>query len=446
MTIKTKTAKQCLRAYRAFRLWWIITPIVVFGVCTWLLYPVGAGYFLFVVLSTILLSIGANLFSYQKWILSALTKDLDSSLYYEIVKTGKFYNHLAFGHLEAEFHAGNYNNAAAICYQKLADPKIAKKFSFVYLSFLANMYFRTGDDVRLGEVCERVDALMAEQKKISKSIKNWIVVIPFFQAYLRRDLATCEAFWNNNPSKLELGQVTRNYNVARVALAVGETEKAKALFEEVLQKAPKLYLSTHAAHALEAIEASCSYDEGIEPITPTENFVLPVAPQKSKVVTVLLWVIIMCLFLGSVYLKWQEKQWDREYEEYIEEIRLIVEEDYDNVAVVQTFDPLYDDIIVDNMFVCEVDSGMILGAVYVYEDEYNLCYDIFVTIDKEELQSEEKLCLVSEFESATCYINIVMGFYSKVEDVPEDAWEIYYATPHGRPVYIALISMEEIPH
>lgn len=444
--MKIKTAKQCLQAYRTFRLGYVIALVILFGGCTLLLYPVGAGYFLLVILSTILLSVGANLFSYQKWILAALTKDLDSSLYYEIVKTGKFYNNLAFEHLQAEFHAGNYNNAAAICYQKLADPKIAKKFSFVYLSFLAHMYFRTGDDVRLGEVCERIDALIAEQKKISKNIKNWIAAIPFFQAYLRRDWATCEAFWNNNPSKLELEQVTRSYSIARVALSVGENEKAKALFEEVVQKAPKLHLSTHAAHALEAIEADRPYGEGIEPISPTENFMLPVAPKNTKVITVLLWVMIMCIFLYAVYSKWEEKQWEREYEEYVEEIRLLVEENYDNVTVAQTFDPMYEDMIVDNMFVCEVDSGMILGAVYVCGDEYTLCYDTFVTIDRETLQSEEKLCMVTEFESATCYINIVMGFYSKVEDVPEDAWGIYYATPHGRPLYIALISMEEIPH
>ena len=170
-------------------------------------------------------------------------------------------------------------------------------------------------------------------------------------------------------------------------------------------------------------------------------------PTKSqKAVKVLLWIVFFLGFGYALMVGVIDRQWEREYEEYVEEIRLLVEENYDNVTVAQTFDPMYEDMIVDNMFVCEVDSGMILGAVYVCGDEYTLCYDTFVTIERETLQSEEKLCMVTEFESATCYINIVMGFYSKVEDVPEDAWEIYYATPHGRPLYIALISMEEIPH
>ena len=94
-----------------------------------------------------------------------------------------------------------------------------------------------------------------------------------------------------------------------------------------------------------------------------------------------------------------DRQWEREYEEYLEEIRVMVEVDHDNVVVVQDFDLMYEDEIVDNMFVCEVDSGMILAASYVYMDEEELHYDTLVTISKEDLLGEEPISFVAEFES-----------------------------------------------
>lgn len=445
--MKAKTAKQRLRSYRAFGVAFTIVLCALIGVATWFLYPIGIiELLLFVAVATVA-AFFISFYANKKWILSALTDELDAPLYYEIIKTGRFCNKLALEHLQAEFHTGNYSNAVAICNQKLADPVIGKKHPYIYLSFLANVYFRTDDSARLSEVCQQVNRFLTDQKKVSKSLKNWTDAIPFYEAYLSCDWDACDAFLNpEQPLTSELARVTYSYFAARVAFKKGEIDAAKALFQEVAQKAPKLYLATHAQHALGAIEENCPYSEGIEPVIPNEAFVIPTPTKSQKAVKVLLWIVFFLGFGYALMVGVIDRQWEREYEEYVEEIRLLVEENYDNVTVAQTFDPMYEDMIVDNMFVCEVDSGMILGAVYVCGDEYTLCYDTFVTIDRETLQSEEKLCMVTEFESATCYINIVMGFYSKVEDVPEDAWEIYYATPHGRPLYIALISMEEIPH
>ena len=445
--MKTKTAKQHLKAYRSFKWTCAIILSVLFGVGACFAYPFSIVSVLLFFLAALVIGIGLNLFAQKKWVLSTLVKDLDAPLYYEIIKTGRFYNHLAIEHLQAEFYMGNYSNVLAICNQKLADPKVTKKYGYFYIFYLACVYFRTDDRDRLQQACQQMEAFLANTKaKPSGAGADFVEVFQFYNAYLRSDWDACEKWLDSNPRKTEFACVNNDYLRARVALEKGEIDKAKELFKTVMQRAPKLHLSTHAAHALEAIEAGRPYGEGIDPVAPTENFMLPVAPKSKKAVSVWLWVIIMCTFLSIVYLKWEEKQWDREYEAYVEEIRLIVEEDYDNVTVVQTFDPTYDDVIVDNMFVCEVDSGMILGAVYVYTDEETLCYDTFVTIDKADLQSEEALCLVAEFESATCYINIVMGFYSQIEDVPEDTWGVYYATAHGKSVYIAVISMEEIPH
>ena len=98
------------------------------------------------------------------------------------------------------------------------------------------------------------------------------------------------------------------------------------------------------------------------------------------------------------------------------------------------------------MFVCEVDGGMILAAAYVYTDDEELYYDTLVTISKEDLQSEEPLSHVAEFESPTSYINVVMGFYTQGENLPEHNLGVYYATVHGKSVYMVVISMEEIPY
>ena len=174
-----KTAKQRLRAYRVFQLVCVIILCALIGVCTWFLYPIGLIHILLFIVVAIFAAFFIGFYANKKWILTALTDEVDASLYYEIIKTGKFYNNLALEHLQAEFHTGNYNNAVAICNQKLADPKVWKKYPYIYLSFLANVYFRVGDTARLAEVCQQVDRFLAGQKKMSKGLKNWVDAIPF---------------------------------------------------------------------------------------------------------------------------------------------------------------------------------------------------------------------------------------------------------------------------
>lgn len=445
--MKAKTAKQRLRAYRVFGLVCVIILCALVGVATWFLYPIGIiELLLFVAVATVA-AFFISFYANKKWILSALTDELDAPLYYEIIKTGKFRNKLALEHLQAEFHTGNYSNAVAICNQKLADPKIGKNYPYIYLSFLANVYFRMDDSARLSEVCQQVNRFLADQKKVSKSLKNWTDAIPFYEAYLSCDWDACDAFLNpEQPLTSELARVTYSYLAARVALKKGETDAAKALFQEVAQKAPKLYLATHAQHALGAIEENRPYSEGIEPVTPNETYVIPTPTKSQKAVKVLLWIVFFLGFGYTLMVGVIDRQWEREYEEYLEEIRVMVEVDHDNVVVVQDFDLMYEDEIVDSMFVCEVDSGMILAASYVYMDEEELHYDTLVTISKEDLLGEEPISFVAEFESVTSYINIVMGFYTQVDDIPVDVLAVYRADVHGKTVYIAAISMEEIPH
>lgn len=447
-----KTAKQRLRAYRVFQLVCVIILCTLIGVCTWFLYPIGLIHILLFIVVAIFAAFFIGFYANKKWILTALTDEVDASLYYEIIKTGRFYNNLALEHLQAEFHTGNYNNAVAICNQKLADPKVWKKYPYIYLSFLANVYFRVGDTARLAEVCQQVNRFLAGQKKMSKGLKNWVDAIPFYEAYLNCDWDACDAFLKaEQPLTSELARVTCAYLAARVALKKGETDVAKALFQEVIQKAPKLYLATHAAHALEAIDANRPYSEGIEPVTPNEAFVIPTPTKPQKVIKSLLLVMTFLCFgyalMVGVIDGVIDKQWEREYEEYVEEIRVMLESDYDNVVVAQTFDLMYGDEVVDNMVVCEVDGGMILAATYVYIDDEDeeLQYDTLVTISKEDLQGEEPLSYVAEFESSTSYINVVMGFYTQEEDLPEDILSVYYATVYGKSVYMVVISMEEIP-
>jgi len=444
--MKTKTAKQQLKSCRLFKVICFILVCTAFGLFAWFSHLPSIVVVLIALAGGLIFGVWASIFANKKWIISTLIQDLDAPLYYEIVKTGRFYSNVAIDHLQAEFFMGNYSNVVAICNQKLADPKIAKKYGYIYISYLARVYFRTGDNARLQQACEQMQAFLATAKsKPSKNVKAFIEVIQFYRAYLLRDWDACEKWLDSNPPKTEFARVDNDHTRARVALEKGEIDKAKELFQAVVQRAPKLSYATHAAHALEAIEANRPYSEGIEPVVPNESFTLPIPPKSSKGVAVLIWVIFFIVILRALWTGWQEIKWEREYEEYLEELRVMVEVDHDNVTVAQEFDLMYRDEIVDSMFVCEVDSGMILAASYVYTGEEELHYDTLVTISKEDLQSEEPLRYIAEFESVTSYINVVMGFYTQREDLPESL-DVYYATVHGKSVYMVVISMEEIPH
>ena len=106
---------------------------------------------------------------FNKLFMSVINEKLDADTYLSMVYQGNVDSRLASMQLYGEYWCGNYQNVIGICKKKLADPKAANKFDFLYFAYLANAYFDLGDDEKLRDVCARFEAsVMNKKPKLQK--------------------------------------------------------------------------------------------------------------------------------------------------------------------------------------------------------------------------------------------------------------------------------------
>ena len=97
-----------------------------------------------------------------------LSLRLDAPLHYELVKQGKIAAYSAVFQIQAEYFVGHYANVIALCYEKLNDKRVNKRWKYYYLSYLANTYFDLGEEERLHEVCDRFYGEICSSHKVKR--------------------------------------------------------------------------------------------------------------------------------------------------------------------------------------------------------------------------------------------------------------------------------------
>ena len=230
----------------------------------------------------------------RKVLLSVLMDDLDAPLFRKIVKKGK----LAGFQLWSEYYCGNFGNVVELCRKKLADPKVAKKGCYMYLGRLAAVYYAMGDSESLQAVCQEVEEYLKTEKPSVKSKQAaYIKLFDFYNAYLAGDWETCEKL-EERQTKSNLDRMAWVNSHARLALAKGDVDRAKELFEEARQ-APNLCYAACAEEGLRAIEEGTPYGEGLEPLATTEDFYV-IYPAKAIKFFRRVWVV--CCVLAVILL------------------------------------------------------------------------------------------------------------------------------------------------
>ena len=331
----------------------------------------------------------------RKVILSVLMDDLNAPLFRKIVKKGKF----AGLQLWSEYYCGNFGNVVELCRKKLADPKAAKKGRYMYLGRLAAVYYAMGDSESLQTVCQEVEEYLKTEKPSVKSKQAaHIKLFDFYNAYLAGDWETCEKL-EERQTKSNLDRMAWVNSHARLALAKGDVDRAKELFEEARQ-APNLCYAACAEEGLRAIEEGTPYGEGLEPLATTEDFYVIYPAKAIKffhrvwVVCCVLLVILLWVSAGlELYAKKEaerqeelqiqrEEERRRKREEYEEKYRVLIENDYDGVKILDCFTLKCGDETADSMIICEADDGLLIASTYVYEGEEQPQYESQVYLSK----------------------------------------------------------------
>ena len=385
---------------------------------------------------------------FEKYIKSSLVyalDALDAPLYMQILKKSGTNTPDATYRLCGEYHSGNYQAAADICTQCLADEKLAS-FKYSYYEYLALCYFDIGNDKKLKEVC---DAFMESVEKEAPKVKEYLLKncpnITFFTQYLSGEYEKC-LDRTNRESDSKRTSLTRKFRKAVILLQTGEKAEAKALFESVQNGAPSFHLAWLASHGIEAIEKGIPYRETFENITPSNEELpeLKRIKRNAKLGKILTVVAICCfaaIFIFSIF-NYAGSLGNSETSKLIEEIRVLAEENYDGVEVVDAFNLKKDGEIIDTMFICKTDEKYIIGSVFSYvgEDvkhifvgaEFDVVFDTSDTITMQ-VPSIDKDYLAEVI------------FCENQEDVPKENQHSSVIDVNGKDVYFAVTGTVENP-
>lgn len=402
-----------------------------------------------------LVGVFATRIIFRKVILSVLMDDLNAPLFRKIVKKGKF----AGLQLWSEYYCGNFGNVVELCRKKLADPKAAKKGRYMYLQRLASVYYVTGDDENLRAICQEVEACLATEKpSIKRKQAAYINLFQVYNAYLAGDWETCEKL-EERQAKSNLDRMAGVNSQARIALAKGDFDRAKELFEEARQ-APNLCYAACADEGLRAIEEGTPYGEGLEPLATTEDFYVMYPAKVIKffhrvwIVCCILAVILLWVSAGlELYAKKEaerqeelqiqrEEEQRRKREEYEEKYRVLIENDYDGVKILDCFTLKCGDETADSMIICEADDGLLIVSTYVYKGEEEPQYESQVYLSKYLFPMGEEIPWDLDFDCVVSDYSIRVVFYNQEQGIPENALAVRFVEAYDTPLYVAFFLIE----
>lgn len=413
-----------------------------------------------------LVGVFATRIIFRKVILSVLMDDLNAPLFRKIVKRGKF----AGLQLWSEYYCGNFGNVVELCRKKLADPKAAKKGRYMYLGRLAAVYYAMGDSESLQAVCQEVEKyLKTEKPSVKGKQAAYIKPFDFYNAYLAGDWETCEKL-EERQTKSNLDRMAWVNSQARIALAKGDVDRAKELFEEARQ-APNLCYAAFADEGLRAIEEGTPYGEGLEPLATTEDFYV-IYPAKVIeffyrvwIVCCILAVILLLVSAGlELYAKKeaerqeeaqnrqtteldrqklnQLKQNDEKYERYKEKLRVLFEEKYNNVEILSTFSIEKDGEMLDTLCLFKTDDTLFLATIYIYTgDEDTYYYQVQTTLPLSALE-EPYMVRDFNFDCVTSDMTAEVRFCLNAVSFPTSALGYLRFDVNQKTVYFVLLSVQ----
>ncbi len=376
----------------------------------------------------------------NKCILSILSKNLDADTYLAAVYHGKFDTSAALWQLNGEYFCGHYQNVVSICKMKLNDPKIAKRFQYYYFVNLANVYFEIGDDENLRKVYEQYEAAFSKEKPSKQAkLRKRIPRMAFYGFYLKQDIEACLT-WVNTPTPVVLNQYHRTLCKAKLALVRGNTEDANRYYEVLAKEVPQLNYGKLAATRL-AAQGNQEYEDCSKLFElsdePSEVTLYPANRRKIRRILGVCFIAILVgsLTVGLLKVFDSKKRYDREMEAYRESIRELVEQDYDDVEVLDTFVLKNGEDVIDTMFVCKTDKEIIVGCTYVYVDDPEQYYEKMTDISIASLSENRSPLWHRSFSSKTSFNQIESDFYTIESDLPANYLHLSTFEVNGQTVY-----------
>ena len=434
------------RNVRRYKIWCTIFALFIF-VVYWFVVFQGSIIAILAALPILLLTmLIVSPILFNKCILSILNKSLDADTYLATICQGNLDTHAALHQLYGEYFCGHYQNVVSICRLKLNDPKMAKRYKYHYLAYLANVYFDIGDDEKLQSVCEQYESeLIREKPSKQASCRSRFQRMAFYDLYLKRNIDACLA-WADTPTSSTLSQYQHKLCKARLALLQGNTADANEHYRVLAQEAAQLNYGKLAIKQL-AEQKEEEIDASLQALTVSEETAeVALYPAKGRNVRkkIAICLVAFALVFSThfvikvIKILGTDLGNDGKMEAYRESIRVLVEEDYDNVSVIETFTLRNGEEIIDTMFICKTDKDIIVGCTYVYTDDPKQYYEKMTDISIASLAEDRSPLWYCTFPSTTSYNQINSYFYTVEADVPADYVHLSTFEISGQKVYYVI--------
>ena len=435
--MKLSRARSIAIKYYALLFAVLFLSVYLFYVLPTIIFDIFSDYFILALPYLILL-----VFLWSKYIstlpskmvtLPILCNDLDAPLFYEIANRTN-----PRLHLMAEYHIGNYQEVISFCNQALSNHKTPRKNRYVLWYYLAIIYFDIGDDEKLKKICDEIQRNLKFEKKPDKIIARY-PRINFFIGYLDQNYDDC-LDRTRKTSKDKLSEISQTYRTARIALAKGEKDEARRLFEDVINKAPKLNLAILASHGIEAIDKGINYRDTFESLNLNPDYI-PSAPKKNqKVIYILTYLCVCIVVFVAAYFTIQAKD-NHDLAKYNEELQMLVAEDYTDVEILNTFEIEKDGQIINTMFFAQTKDKLILGTTFIYQNESG--YYIDQEIPLGDLESNEDPFSHLEFATLISGYYVDGYLYKNKENITQGYSQIFEIIVNGEKIYFVVTEISE---
>lgn len=383
---------------------------------------------------------------FNKCILSILNKKLDADTYLATVYQGEFDTPAAVWQLYGEYFCGHYQNVISICKLKLNDPKTANRYKYHYLTYLANVYFDIGDDENLRKVCEQYEVSLAKEKtRKQANCRTRFPRMTFYDLYLKQNIDACIR-WVNMPTPIILNQYHRKLCKARLALMQGNAEEANGYYEELAKEAAQLNYGKLAIKHL-AEQNNQEIDDSLQTLTISdESADVTLYPANRRKFRKILGICLIafgliCVTVGALRVLDSNKDSDSKpdaYHAYLENVRVLVEEDYDNVVMLEAFNLKNGEENIDAMFICRTDEKIIVGCLYTYDGDSQQYYKKMTDISIASLSEDRSPLWHCSFPSTTSHNQIESYFYTVEADVPDNYLHLSTFEINGQKVYYVI--------
>lgn len=323
-------------------------------------------------------------FAVRITIMSSLWKELDAEKYAAIINAKFFLANYSYK-LNLDFATGNYQNAHNIINSVLLQHKNVNQKVYGHL-LLCRVCFERGDYEGIKDNLAQIDNYHKYNPTLKLSKPNK-AAYEFYCAFSNADYTSACAIAEKGIDKyskkknLNYLVLMRQYQLAVTKRMKGDIDEAVELFESIMEKAPKLILSTLAQKQLDYISGVLE-ETAPERLEVTENHIVK-SNRKIKISVRIAYCVGILLILVGIILTQLDspKQKDKDLN-YVAQIEKTIEDEYEKYQVLGYF-YIYSDyadetymMSIDSLFLVEADGKLDLHTLYQLNGEYKNILDV----------------------------------------------------------------------